>query len=248
MANKPSWMQAALAEVAEDRAHSSNNIDFLEKYLVELPVDLQEQHPMFNLKKEGTRFGLASQGRILLGDEMGLGKTRQALVIAASFKEEWPILVVVPSALRYVWRDQALLWLPNHVQASQIQIVEKSKEAPAPTAQIVIVSYNLLVLNEQLHRTVGGTPYKVVIGDESHFIKSVVAKRTKAFLDIAWQASRCLLLSGTPLVNSAAGVYTQIVALLPQHPPDHQEFLKRYCEKKVECYGGAMGDQVAWCP
>lgn len=36
---------------------------------------------------------------------MGLGKTIQAICIAAFYRKEWPLLVVVPSSVRFTWEQ-----------------------------------------------------------------------------------------------------------------------------------------------
>lgn len=45
------------------------------------------------------------QGRLLLADDMGLGKTVQAICIAAYYRDEWPLLVVAPSSVRFTWAE-----------------------------------------------------------------------------------------------------------------------------------------------
>ena len=64
-------------------------------------------------QREGVDFGLAAGGRVLIADEMGLGKTVQAIALAASFAEDWPLLVVCPASLRYVWAAELEKWLPE---------------------------------------------------------------------------------------------------------------------------------------
>lgn len=44
---------------------------------------------------------------------MGLGKTLQALSAAYKYKDEWPLLIVVPSCLRYPWIEEIEKWLPE---------------------------------------------------------------------------------------------------------------------------------------
>ena len=44
---------------------------------------------------------------------MGLGKTLQALSIAYYFKDDWPLLIVVPSSMKYPWVDEIEKWLPE---------------------------------------------------------------------------------------------------------------------------------------
>lgn len=42
----------------------------------------------------------------------------------SQFQEDWPVLVVAPSALRMVWRDQALTWLPLKEKDVQVGFVD----------------------------------------------------------------------------------------------------------------------------
>ncbi len=42
---------------------------------------------------------------MLIADDMGLGKTLQAMCAACYYRQEWPLLVVTPSSVRYAWRD-----------------------------------------------------------------------------------------------------------------------------------------------
>lgn len=44
---------------------------------------------------------------------MGLGKTIQAIATASAYLSEWPVLVVCPSSMRYVWSQEMLRWLPG---------------------------------------------------------------------------------------------------------------------------------------
>ena len=53
------------------------------------------------------------RGRILLADDMGLGKTIQALAIASAYQNDWPLLIVCPSSVRYSWRSAIFRWLPS---------------------------------------------------------------------------------------------------------------------------------------
>lgn len=50
-------------------------------------------------------FAISREGRLLLADDMGLGKTIQAICIAAYYREEWPLLVVAPSSVRFTWAE-----------------------------------------------------------------------------------------------------------------------------------------------
>ena len=50
-------------------------------------------------------------GRVLLGDEMGVGKTIQAIAVSWLYRKDWPVIIIVPSSLRYAWRDEIYKWL-----------------------------------------------------------------------------------------------------------------------------------------
>lgn len=44
---------------------------------------------------------------------MGLGKTIQAIAVSYHYKDEWPLLIVVPSSLRSPWADEIEKWIPD---------------------------------------------------------------------------------------------------------------------------------------
>jgi len=185
-------------------------------------------------------FGLHRGGRVLLGDEMGLGKTLQALLLAAQYQDEWPLLVIAPSSLRFVWRDQASQWLPHLAgpEGDRVQVVRNSKDKVSKTAHIVVCTYDLLRRCEGLRRRADGRDYLVVAVDESQSIKESTSQRTKVVVGICKAARRVLLLSGTPTVNRAAELYTQLEALLPAEMPSFAQFAERFCIKQMQCFGG----------
>ena len=51
------------------------------------------------------RFGVRLEGRVLIADDMGLGKTIQALGLASYYRQDWPLLVVAPSSVRWASRQ-----------------------------------------------------------------------------------------------------------------------------------------------
>lgn len=59
----------------------------------------------FSISLSPCSFAVSKQGRLLLADDMGLGKTVQAICIAAYYRNEWPLLVVAPSSVRFTWAE-----------------------------------------------------------------------------------------------------------------------------------------------
>jgi len=241
----PKWTLSAITQAKENVGDLEEADCLLQEHIEALPPKLKEECPIMDFQKEGIKFGLSRGGRCLIGDEMGLGKSLQALAIIASYRSEWPVLVVVPSSLRLMWKDQALTWLPHHLTADQVTVLDKGKQKVPSDAQLVVIGYDLLGRNPEFRVGPNGKDYQVAIIDEAHYIKSAGAKRTEAVLDIAKKAKRCILLTGTPAVNRAEDLFTQVQALLPQHVPRNKtQFCTRYCEKKeMKGYGRSF---VKW--
>jgi SNF2 family DNA or RNA helicase len=64
-------------------------------------------------QRTGVIFGIKRHGCCMIADEMGLGKTIQAISLAWVFRNDWPLLVVVPSAVKYNWAEEIQRWLPD---------------------------------------------------------------------------------------------------------------------------------------
>lgn len=58
---------------------------------------------------------------------MGLGKTIQAISVAYVFKREWPLLIVVPSSLKYPWIEELEKWIPE-LDPRDISLVESKTD------------------------------------------------------------------------------------------------------------------------
>ena len=57
----------------------------------------------------------------------GLGKTIQAITVAAYYKSKWPILVIVPSSVKYNWKYEFIKYLPSLIE-DNIHIVKNGKD------------------------------------------------------------------------------------------------------------------------
>ncbi|CDR97445.1 helicase conserved C-terminal domain containing protein, putative [Babesia bigemina] len=181
-------------------------------------------------QREGVEFGIRRNGRVLIGDEMGLGKTLQALAISAFYCMDWPLLIVCPSSLRFQWRDQCVRWLPHLISEDEVCTVKSGKTAIPDHTKVVIISYDLYALNEHFRHG-----FRVVICDESHYIKNKQAKRTRCLAPLLKETRRAILLSGTPTLNSPSELYEQISCIMPSFC-SNSTFLERYCQKKLNWY------------
>nr|KAF6354160.1 zinc finger RANBP2-type containing 3 [Pipistrellus kuhlii] len=189
-------------------------------------------------QKEGIAFALKRDGRCMVADEMGLGKTIQAVAIAYFYKEEWPLLIVVPSSLRYPWTEEIEKWIPE-LDPEEISVIQnKTDVGRISTSKVTVLGYGLLTTDaETLIDALNTQNFRVVIVDESHYMKSRNATRSKILLPIVQKAKRAILLTGTPALGRPEELYMQIEALFPQKFGTWTEYAKRYCNAHVRYFG-----------
>ncbi|CAI2378561.1 unnamed protein product [Moneuplotes crassus] len=197
----------------------------------DLPHSLQES--LYNFQLEGIKFGIEHHGRCLIGDEMGVGKTIQALGIACLYKEDWPLLIVVPSSLRFNWRDEILKWL-DHILPHEIQIISRGNQEFDPGAKIFITSYDLATLDSAF---ISCCEFKIIICDEAHYLKSRNSDRSKNLIPMLMKAKRTLVLSGTPMLQRPIEIYNILRVVRPDIFHDFEQFGYRYCAPR-ETYSG----------
>ncbi|WCJ28566.1 SWI/SNF-related matrix-associated actin-dependent regulator of chromatin subfamily A-like protein 1 [Euphorbia peplus] len=197
-------------------------------------------------QRDGIRFVLQHGGRALLADEMGLGKTLQAIAVAACLRDFWPVLILTPSSLRLHWASMIQQWLD--IPSSDILVVlsqnvgsnrggftivsSSSKSSIHLDGLFNIISYDVV---PKLQNVLTETDFKVVIADESHFMKNAQAKRTTASLPVIKKAQYAILLSGTPALSRPIELFKQLEALYPDVYKNVHEYGNRYCK------GGVFG-------
>ncbi|CAN4095014.1 unnamed protein product [Withania somnifera] len=197
-------------------------------------------------QRDGVRFALQHGGRILLADEMGLGKTLQAIAVVSCIRESWPVLVLAPSALRLHWASMIQQWMD--IPSSEILVVlsqcsgsnkggfnivaSNTKKSIHLGGLFNIISYDIV---PKLQDLLMASTFKVVIADESHFLKNAQAKRTTASLPLLQKAQYVILLSGTPALSRPIELFKQLEALHPTVYKNVHEYGNRYCK------GGIFG-------
>ncbi|KAM4023819.1 DNA annealing helicase and endonuclease ZRANB3 [Anomaloglossus baeobatrachus] len=204
--------------------------------LSNLPEKLRER--LLPFQREGVVFALQRQGRCMIADEMGLGKTLQAIAVAYCYREEWPLLIVVPSSLKYPWIEEMEKWIPE-LGPEDISVIEnKTDVGRIPTCKVTVLGYGLLTADAKtLIDALFKQRFKVVLVDESHYMKSRNASRSKLLLPIVQKASRALLLTGTPALGRPEELFMQIDGLFPKRFGTWTEYAKKYCNAHVRYFG-----------
>ena len=128
----------------------------------------------------------------------GLGKTIQAIAILSYYSKEWPALVICPSSLRLTWKAEIIRWLK--LEDEVIQVIFHAKDPIEENSQIIICSYDLISKSPLLEALMD-LNFNVIVADESHYLKSGTAKRTKVIVPMLIKSKRAILLSGKVIDN-----------------------------------------------
>ncbi|KAK6627944.1 hypothetical protein RUM44_010426 [Polyplax serrata] len=194
-------------------------------------IDKYLRESLLPFQVDGIRFGIKKQGRCLIADDMGLGKTIQALGIACYFKENWPLLIICPSSMKFPWQEAVKTFLPN-VNPS-VTVVNTGRD-PMLHTDIIITSYDLM---KNCGDKIEKKRFGMIIFDESHLLKSSKSARTKVALQLCKLSSKIILLSGTPALSRPQELYSQISAIDSYTFPNFYDFGMRYCDGKKDKFG-----------
>lgn len=150
-------------------------------------------------------------GGVLIGDEMGLGKTSQGLALIQA-TQSFPAVVVVPASLKLNWQREVGMWLPPERTAK----VLSGTNGNLPDADVYIVNFDVAHYWADKFTAIRG-----LVVDESHYIKSAQARRTKACIalsDKVVEGGIRVCLSGTAIVNQPLEIMTQlrVIQRLPE--------------------------------
>ena len=170
---------------------------------------------------DGIAFGLKHR-RILIGDEPGLGKTLQSIGIVDT-AGAYPALVICPSSLKINWQrefekftDKKALILDNATRTAWPYFLQMGM------FHVAIVNYESL--RKYFVWDTGGKDFRLkdvvfndaikvfrsVIIDESHRVKDPSAQQTIFTRGIVEGKDFRILLSGTPVVNRAEDLVSQL--------------------------------------
>ena len=147
---------------------------------------------------------IASHKKCFIADEMGLGKTIQAIAGLEYIPNSYPAVVICPPNLVLNWKSEYTKWLPSR----KIVTVANRSEFPEEEYDVLIVGYSNIV--HWLPKLVNHQSY---VFDESHYVKTPTAKRTKAAIKMARSTpddGNILCLTGTPITNRPAEYASQL--------------------------------------
>ena len=177
----------------------------------------------------------------ILADDMGLGKTLQALTLLHMNKTAGTTsLVVCPKTLLSVWQDEATKFFPD----MKVIILDGSPTERALKIRdihkfdLAITSYPTLQKDEGLYKG-KKKPFHYLLLDEAQNIKNHQTKNSQSVKKI--DAEYRLALTGTPLENTVAEIWSIFEFLMPGFLGNHTSFTRGFLKPIMkENDGGAL--------
>ncbi|KAA8904172.1 putative SNF2 family helicase/ATPase PasG [Sphaerosporella brunnea] len=165
----------------------------------------------------------------ILADEMGLGKTLQTISFLAFLREKgvWgPFLVVGPVSVLASWVDEIGRWAPDMPRLlyhgtppERAELRRKRMAKLGPSFPIICTNYEM-VMNDK--KFLSQYKWKFIIIDEGHRLKNMNCKLVQELK--SYNSANRLLLTGTPLQNNLAELWSLLNFLLPDIFDDYAYF------------------------
>ncbi|KAH8927060.1 hypothetical protein BT69DRAFT_1214373 [Atractiella rhizophila] len=184
----------------------------------------------------------------VLADEMGLGKTLQTIAFIAYLRDRGingPFLVVCPLSTLGNWVSEFARFAPSlHVvkyhgtPAEREEMRRKWKSLKDNDVWPVIVTSYEMTMRDRKFLTGPHRRYQYIVVDESHRLKNMNCKLIRELK--TYNSENRLLLTGTPLQNNLAELWSLLNYILPQIFDDLDNFTSwfNFTEEENDEKGG----------
>ena len=162
----------------------------------------------------------------VLADDMGLGKTLQTICLFDSDKVDLPSLIVSPASLIYNWEHEFRKFESDvevEVIAGNAKEREKIINKIKNKKKVYITSYDYLRRDEELYDNI---EFRFVAIDEASNIKNHMTLNAKSVKKLNAQAR--FALTGTPIENSLADLWSIFDFILPGYLKSYSRFKDEY--------------------
>ena len=211
-----------------ERKNSFNNVidKFNDINIDKISIPTQYEHILRDYQKDGIRWmKLLREVHFngILADDMGLGKTLQVIALIEDIKSELPCIVVAPSSLIYNWKDEVEKFSKVLNCKCILGNQENRKKILNEEADLYITSYDYMRRDIDLYEN---KEFEYVILDEAQYIKN--QKTQNAISVKKLKARHKLALTGTPIENSLAELWSIFDFLMPNYLFNYHYFLLHY--------------------
>lgn len=171
----------------------------------------------------------------LIAWDMGLGKTCEALQLIPH--EPGLSIVISPISASLTWPAETAKWRPDITLVNSVAMPPAKRKIKRKAAFVSALKYpTILLINyeqvKELLTFIGNFQGKflTLIADESSYIKSIRAQRTRACLKLKRYAARRYALSGTPIQQGPLDLYSQLKFVHSSIIPESfVAFRNQYC-------------------
>ncbi|MED6155675.1 ATP-dependent DNA helicase ddm1 [Stylosanthes scabra] len=186
----------------------------------------------------------------ILADQMGLGKTIQTIGFLSHLIGKGlygPYMIIAPLSTLSNWKNEISRFAPSlpaivYHGTGQERDEIRRKHMPRTIGSkfpIVITSYEIALNDARKH--LRHYPWKYLVVDEGHRLKNSKCKLVK---ELKWiNAQNRLLLSGTPLQNDLAELWSLLNFILPDIFASLEEF-KSWFNLSGNCNNGATKEEL----
>ena len=163
----------------------------------------------------------------LLADEMGLGKTVQLLALLASRmdKNSLPALIVCPASLVVNWERESSVFVPSFKVGIPGSSRKKAFWEDYQKYNVIVISYTIARLDLDLIKK---CKFSFLVLDEAQHIKNPGSTNAKSCKSL--RAESRIVLTGTPLENCSADLWSIFDFLQPGMLGSLQSFKRRYAD------------------
>ena len=167
----------------------------------------------------------------ILADDMGLGKTIQIISILLDYKQntenQKTSIVVSPSSLSLNWKNEIEKFAPElKIKVIRGTALErKEKIEHLEKYDVIITSYDLLKRDIDVYKEKKYN-FKYIIADEAQYLKNNATKNAKAIKKL--NAETRFALTGTPIENSLAELWSIFDLIMPGYLFSYKEFKSAY--------------------
>ena len=178
----------------------------------------------------------------ILADDMGLGKTIQILAIILKYVNEIKLedvqeienkekrktsIVISPSSLTLNWYNEAKKFAPD----LKVQVIggtakeRKEKIENLDNYDLIITSYDLLKRDIDIYKN-KKYKFRFAIADEAQYLKNSNTQNAKTIKSVIAQTK--FALTGTPIENSLAELWSIFDFIMPGYLFSYKEFKTSY--------------------
>ena len=167
----------------------------------------------------------------ILADDMGLGKTIQIISILLDYKknsyEHRASIVISPSSLSLNWKNEIEKFAPNlNIKVVRGTALERKEIIQnIDKYDLIITSYDLLKRDIDIYKDKNYN-FRFIIADEAQYLKNNNTKNAKTIKQL--NADTRFALTGTPIENSLAELWSIFDFIMPGYLFSYKEFKSKY--------------------